>query len=50
MKVSATMSHTDRKCMPIIKLVAAVNIETHSGAATKKGDVMDEYFSVAVSV
>lgn len=36
--------------MAIIKLVAAVKIDTQSGAATKDDEVIAEYFSAAVSV
>lgn len=50
MNVSETMSQTDMECMAIMKLVAAVNMETQRGAATKEDDVIDEYFSAAVSV
>lgn len=50
MNVSATMSQIDMECKAIMKLVAAVKIETQRGAATKEDDAMDEYFSVAVSV
>lgn len=48
--VSATMSQTEKECMAIIKLVAAVKIDTQSGAATKDDEVIAEYFSAAVSV